>query len=91
MLTRRKPELAGGLLESRLVEERKSRRVNITGAPGQLAFVKQMQKIVLHLLFCEKIRRFLVICGQPRDRCKIQLLGFRGQPPELHVLDHPLS
>lgn len=88
---RRQTEFSLGTAERGAVEEFQARGDQVAGAPGKLALVEQVQEIIQNPFFLDLIGRLVIVFGQPSDRPEIGLLGPIGQPPELHVANHPLS
>ena len=88
---RRQTEFSLGAAERGAVEEFQTRGDEVTSAPGEFALVQQVQEIIQNPFFLDLIGGLFIVFGQPSDRPEIGLLGPVGQPPELHVANHPLS
>jgi hypothetical protein len=74
-----------------LIEEFDGARMNGHGAAGSTPLVDEMEEKVADLILDSDIRGALIILRQPLHGSHTALLGPRGQPVQLHVLDHPGS
>jgi hypothetical protein len=70
------------------IEELQSRSRLIAGTPRQAPLDEEVVQVGTNLLWTQAIRRALVELGQAGDSGHIGLLGFRGQPLQLHIADH---
>ena len=60
----------------------------VTGTPRQAAFDESMVEVRAHLVRAELVGRTAVELGSASDSGHIGLLGFQGQPLQLHITDH---
>ena len=69
-------------------EKQQPRRGLMAGTPCQAPLAEEVVQGGTHLLWTQAIRRALGELGSASDSGHVGLLGFRGQPLQLHIADH---
>lgn len=93
LLARRadEPKRRPGLPQCLLVQEPNPTQRDRGGGPSDLLLVRQVQEVLSQLLLGEAIRAGVEMLGELADGGDVALLRSCGQPPELHILQHPLT
>src|SRR5213595_390677 len=92
-LTRRTEKLQRGpvLPESLLVEKLDSAQCNRSRGAGDLLLVGQVEKVLAKVLLGEQVRAPVIMFGELANGSNVALLSSCGEPPQLHILHHPLT
>ena len=85
------PERRPGLLQRLLVQEPDRTERDGGGGARDLLLVGQVQEVLAQLLLGQVRRTGVDMLGELADSGDVALLGPCGQPPELHILQHPLT
>ena len=79
------------MVQRLLVQEPDRAQRDRGGRPRDLLLVRQVQEVLAQLLLGESIGASVEMVGELTDGSDVALLGSCGQPPELHILQHPLA
>jgi hypothetical protein len=85
------PERGPVALQRVLVEELDPAQGNGGGGAGHLLLGGQVQEVPAQILLAEAVGAGMVMGGELADGGDVALLRASGEPPQLHVLDHPLA
>jgi hypothetical protein len=79
------------LLEGVFVEELDPTERDGGGGAGHLLLVSEVEEVLAQVLLAQPIGAGVEVGGKVANRGDVALLGSGGEPPQLHVLDHPLA
>jgi hypothetical protein len=84
---KRRPLSTQGLFE----EEPDATQGDRRRGAGHLLLIRQVQEVLAQLLLGQATRRGVEMVGELANGSDVALLRPCGQPPELHILQHPLT